>query len=292
MCESSTEWLLGLQTKDSLIRCSASTSLPPFLSSLTPPWSRCTARQLKLVQGDLEVGLAVVLGRRELTRTHVDLHRRQNKLRHAKLGVTRRADAHEIALAHPVMYMHVVRALVCDRSFPAKFAAPGRFVVVAEKQSCRARERQDAAGGAVQCTRVATGEVGARGAVIGHKERVADEGGVADHIGHAGRGVARGVQGDRVEVADSEALVIDEQMVKLAAVALELGPSVENLAEDVLNDADVLAYAERAAEPFLDVGRSREVVRVDVGLQDPFDLEPPLPDEGDELVRRLCCGAA
>jgi hypothetical protein len=55
---------------------------------------------------------------------------------------------------------------------------------------------------------------------------------------------------------------------------LELGPGVENLAEDVLNDADVLADAERAAEPFLDVGRSREVVRVDVGLQDPFDLEP------------------
>src|SRR6516164_3958536 len=116
----------------------------PFISG--PLWSRCTARPLKLVQGDLEVGLAVVLSRRELTRTHVDLHRRQNKLRHAKLGVTRRADAHEIALAHPVMYMHVVRALVCDRTFPAEFAAPGRFVVVAEKQSCRARERQDAAG--------------------------------------------------------------------------------------------------------------------------------------------------
>ena len=104
--------------------------------------------------------------------------------------------------------------------------------------------------GAVQCTRIATGEVGARGAVIGHKERVADEGGVADHIGHTGRRVARCVQSDRVEVADSEALKIDEQIVELAAIALELGPGIENLAEDVLNDADVLADAERATEPF------------------------------------------
>src|SRR6516225_1153282 len=239
MCESSTEWLLGLQTKDSLIRCSASTSLPPFLSSLTPPWSRCTARQLKLVQGDLEVGLAVVLGRRELTRTHVDLHRRQNKLRHAKLGVTRRADAHEIALAHPVMYIHVVRALVCDRSFPAEFAAPGRFVVVAEKQSCRARERQDAAGGAVQCTRVATGEVGARGAVIGHKERVADEGGVADHIGHTGRRVARCMQGDRVEVAHSKERAIGEQWGALAAGRPRRGRPIYTVPHAGLNDADV-----------------------------------------------------
>src|SRR6516225_8630931 len=129
-----------------LIRCSASTSLPSSFDLCLLPGRAVPARPLKLVQGDLEVGLAVVLGRRELTRAHVDLHRRQNKLRHAKLGVTRRADAHETALAHPVMYMHVVRALVCDRSFPAEFAAPGRFVVVAEKQSCRARERQDAAG--------------------------------------------------------------------------------------------------------------------------------------------------
>src|SRR6516165_11895872 len=110
------------RSPDQRLTHSASTSLPPFLSSLTPPWSRCTARPLKLVQGDLEVGLAVVLGRRELTRTHVDLHRRQNKLRHTELGVTRRAHAHEIVLAHPVMYMHVVRALGCDRGFPTEFA--------------------------------------------------------------------------------------------------------------------------------------------------------------------------
>ena len=72
-----------------------------------------------------------------------------------------------------------------------------------------------------------------------------------------------------------------------AAVALELGPGIEDLSEDVLDDINFLADAERAAEPILDVGRSREVIRVDVGLKDPLNLEPLLSNEGDELVRRL-----
>ena len=87
------------------------------------------------------------------------------------------------------------------------------------------------------------------------------------------------VQGDRVEFADREALAIREQMVKLPAVALEFGARIEDLAKDVLDDTDVLADAERTATPVFDVGRSREVVRVDVGLEDPLDLEPPLPDK-------------
>ena len=81
-------------------------------------------------------------------------------------------------------------------------------------------------------------------------------------------------------------------MIELAAVTLEFGSGVEDLAEDVLDDADLLADAERTAEPFLDVGRCREVVRVDVGLENPLDLKPLLPDEGDELIRLLRSRAA
>ena len=119
--------------------------------------------------------------------------------------------------------------------------------------------------------------------LVGHEERVADECGIADHIGHAVRCVSRNVKGDRVEFADREALAVNEQMVELAAVTLEFGPGIEDLAEGVLDDADVLADAERAAEPLFDVGRGREVVSVDVGFG---DLDPVLPYEGDELVRR------
>jgi hypothetical protein len=94
------------------------------------------------------------------------------------------------------------------------------------------------------------------------------------------------------QAADREALAVDEQMIELAAVALKLRPGVEDLAEDVLHDTNVLANAERAAEPFLHVRRGREVIRVDVGLEDPLDLKPLVPDERDDLVRRVRCGPA
>jgi hypothetical protein len=84
----------------------------------------------------------------------------------------------------------------------------------------------------------------------------------------------------------------NEQLVELAAVPLEFGPGIENLAKDVLDDTDVLADAECTAEPFLDVGCGREMVRVDVGLEDPLDLEPSLADEGDEFIRRFHRNAA
>jgi hypothetical protein len=63
--------------------------------------------------------------------------------------------------------------------------------------------------------------------------------------------VAWCVQGDRVEVADREALAIAEQMVELAAVALELGPRIEDLAEDVLNNTDVLPMPSAPPSLFL-----------------------------------------
>jgi hypothetical protein len=85
------------------------------------------------------------------------------------------------------------------------------------------------------------------------------------------------VQGNRVEFADREALAIREQMVKLPAVALKFGPGIEDLAEDVLDDTDVLADAERTATPVFDLGRSREVVCVDVGPRGSTRPRAPAP---------------
>src|SRR6516225_739177 len=101
----------------------------------------------------------------------------------------------------------------------------------------------------VKRARIAPGKIGASSPIVGHEKRVPDEGGVAHHIGHRVRRVAWRVHGDRVEFADREALAIYEQPVELAAVALEFGPGIENLAEDVLDDTDVLADAECAPEP-------------------------------------------
>ena len=71
--------------------------------------------------------------------------------------------------------------------------------------------------------------------------------------------------------ADLVGVAILEQPVELAAVALELGALVEHLAEGVLHDGDVLADADLAAELALDVGRGRQVVGMDMGLDQPFD---------------------
>ena len=56
--------------------------------------------------------------------------------------------------------------------------------------------------------------------------------------------------------ADHVGVAVLEQTVELAAVALEFGAFVEDLAEGLLHDGDLLADAELAAELALDVGRA------------------------------------
>ena len=52
------------------------------------------------------------------------------------------------------------------------------------------------------------------------------------------------------------------------------------------------ADAQRAAELLLQVGRGREMVGVDVGLQHPFDLEAMLAHESDHPIGGMAVGAA
>ena len=76
----------------------------------------------------------------------------------------------------------------------------------------------NAADRAVERVRVAAGEIGARRAVVGHEQRVADEHGVADPVGDVGRRMAGRVDHLGLELADLEALAVLEQMVEVAAV--------------------------------------------------------------------------
>jgi hypothetical protein len=73
--------------------------------------------------------------------------------------------------------------------------------------------------------------------------------------------------------ADIVGVAVLEQGVELRAVALELGAFVEDLAEGVLHDHDLVTDADLAAELVLDVRRSRKVVGVHMGLDDPLKLE-------------------
>ena len=79
------------------------------------------------------------------------------------------------------------------------------------------------------------GKSAARGAGIGHEQRVADERGIADHVGHVRRRVAGRVHDPRADLAQPEPVAVVEQDVELAAVALEFAAGVEDLAEDVLD---------------------------------------------------------
>ena len=105
-------------------------------------------------------------------------------------------------------------------------------------------------------------------------------------------GVCPGVMhGEGRHAADRVGIAVLEQPVELAAVALELGAFVEDLAEHLLHDRDVLADAELAAELALDVGRGRQMIGMGMGLDQPFDLETVLLDEADDLVGGLVADA-
>ena len=188
--------------------------------------------------------------------------------------------------------MDVARLLLGHRGLPGVVVAARCLVVVADEDPGLVGQREDLLDRGEEGLGRTAREIAARGAEVGHEQGVADEGGVADDIGQAGRRVARGVQHPRREAADREAVAVDEEPVELAAVALELGALVEDLAEGVLDDADVLADADPAAQPLLQIGRGREVVGMDVGFEDPLDLQPVVAEMGDDGVGRAGVGVA
>ena len=165
-----------------------------------------------------------------------------------------------------------------------RMSRPFGAVVVAHEEPHRVGQRQHPLDRVVERARIAAGEVGAGRAAVGHEQRVADEGRVADHVRHAGGRVAGRVQRVRRHGADRVAVAVLEQAVELRAVALELGALVEDLAEGLLHDGDPGADADLAAELLLDVGRGRQVVGVDMGLDQPLEPQAALADAGDDRV--------
>ena len=74
-----------------------------------------------------------------------------------------------------------------------------------------------------------------------------------------------------IEIADAETVAIFPKAIKVRAVALEVGTGIEQLAECLLHDDDVLADGDLSADLLLQIGRGREVIGVGVGLQMPVD---------------------
>ena len=91
---------------------------------------------------------------------------------------------------------------------------------------------------------------------------------------------------DAFEFADPEGFTIVEQVIELRPVALELGASVEQLAEDILHLDDVAADGELAAELFLQIGRCGNMVGMGVGFDQPGYCQIVFANIFDNQVRR------
>jgi hypothetical protein len=110
----------------------------------------------------------------------------------------------------------------------AKVSRPGRFVIVAEEQDRMLGQGQQPPDRPVERSGVAAWKVGPRGAVVGHEDGIADESGVANHIGQVKRGMTRHMEDNGLEVADVETAIL-EQPVERRSVAGKVGIDLEQV---------------------------------------------------------------
>ena len=93
--------------------------------------------------------------------------------------------------------------------------------------------------------------------------------------------MARRIEHLGLELDDLEVLAILEQMVKIAAVGLEIA-RVEHRPEDPLHVLDLLADADLCPGLGLYVGRAGEVVGMGMRLKRPQDGVLLLPDDPEQ----------
>src|SRR3546814_7754968 len=89
----------------------------------------------------------------------------------------------------------------------------------------------------VQQVRAAAGEIAARGAAVGHEQRVAGEQRVADQVRDAVAGVPGHRDHARADAADREFLAVVEQVVELRTVRRKVVAEVEDRADGFLHRA-------------------------------------------------------
>ena len=94
------------------------------------------------------------------------------------------------------------------------------------------------------------------------------------------------------EIADLERVAISEQAVKIRSVPLKFGSGVEQFAEYVLYRHDMFANGNLAAELFLQIGRSRQMVGMGMGFEKPLDRQALFLNIGNHLVGGLEGGPA
>ena len=75
------------------------------------------------------------------------------------------------------------------------------------------------------------------------------------------------MDGESRHRADLVGVAIFEQPVELAAVALKIGAFIEDLAEYLLHDSDLLTDPDLAAELVLNVRSSRQMIGMHMGFR-------------------------
>ncbi|MNJ49407.1 hypothetical protein D3C77_446340 [compost metagenome] len=190
--------------------------------------------------------------------------------------------------------MDVAGALFGHAGHVAQLTATGQ-VVMAHEQSGISGEGEYALDRAIQRAGAGTGEVATGGAVVGHEQGVADKGDALaidlHHIGHACRGVPRGVQRARLQRADGKSLLIVEQHIELTAIAGEATVGIEQRAEDFLHLGDLATDCNLPTQRLFEVGRGGQVIGVYMGFQYPLDLATERFHPAHQLVRRRAAGA-
>ena len=86
-----------------------------------------------------------------------------------------------------------------------------------------------------------------------------------------------------LEGADSESFAVREELVPLRSVGAKVGQVVD-VPPELLHVPHMLADRGRRAELLLQVMGGGEMVRMRMGVEDPVDAQPPIPDEIEHPV--------
>jgi hypothetical protein len=186
--------------------------------------------------------------------------------------------------------MDVGRALLGDGRFVAWLAPAGR-IVVADEYAGRRRQLVQVQHRAVHLCRVASREIAARSAAVGHEHRVAREERVADQVRDAVARVARdGNHADRL-LAERQPFAVDQQAVEIAAVRRKLGAKAEYLLEGLLHLQDAATDRDLAADCRAQVLGRGKMIRMRVRLEDPLHVRTGCLAMRDDLVGARRAGA-
>ena len=110
-----------------------------------------------------------------MPRLDVHLNGWQQELRRWQFGVAGVARGDKVLLGDPFVHVNIVDALVRYCSGPTIFLPARGFVVLSKMDDGLIRKSQQALDGVVQGLGAATGEIGAGGAVVRHKQGVTDK---------------------------------------------------------------------------------------------------------------------